>query len=283
MWMSFIQKFFENVLFRQDVNPRMEPPTKSKVWTPSEFLDSTVSESTEANHAIVVLNRSIDLKPTHTKQLWDRAKCRCLVDGGANQWLEFLRKNPDLITAEYPELVTGDFDSITDSTMAHFKRSPTTNVIHTPNQDHTDFTKSLMELSPYIQSDNIGSVVALLDTSGRIDHIFAHISTLVKAQGFLDNVNIFILSRDSISWLLNVGSHVIHIPQDFVDQQFWCSFVPIDGKCCVSTTGLKWNLDNQFTQFGGIVSTSNTYSSNVVTLQSDGLLYWSMGITNEES
>lgn len=41
--------------------------------------------------------------------------------------------------------------------------------------------------------------------------------------------------------------------------------------------------DNQFVQFGGIVSTSNTYSSDVVTLQSDGLLYWSMGITENES
>lgn len=41
--------------------------------------------------------------------------------------------------------------------------------------------------------------------------------------------------------------------------------------------------DNQFVNFGGIVSTSNTYSSNVVTLQSDGMLYWSMGITENES
>lgn len=88
----------------------------------------------------------------------------------------------------------------------------------------------------------IVSVVVLLDTSGRIDHIFAHISTLVKAQIFLKNVSIFILSKDSIAWLLNAGEHVIHVPQEFVDKKLWCSFVPIDGKCCVSTTGFKWNL-----------------------------------------
>lgn len=82
----------------------------------------------------------------------------------------------------------------------------------------------------------------LLDTSGRIDHIFAHISTLVKAQVFLENTDIFILSRDCISWVLRAGHHVIHIPKKFVDKQIWCSFVPIDGKCCVSTTGFKWNL-----------------------------------------
>lgn len=106
-----------------------------------------------------------------------------------------------------------------------------------------------------------------------------------------------------MAWVLNAGQHVIHIPQEFVDKQMWCSYVPIDGKCCVSTTGFKWDLgeifdslqsenyqifnnfflDNHVVQFGGMVSTSNTYSSNVVTLQSDGLLYWSMGITENES
>lgn len=84
--------------------------------------------------------------------------------------------------------------------------------------------------------------MVLLDTSGRIDHIFAHINTLVKARAFLENNSIYMLCKDSIAWLLNAGRHTIHIPKQFVDKKLWCSFVPVNGKCCVSTTGLKWNL-----------------------------------------
>lgn len=43
------------------------------------------------------------------------------------------------------------------------------------------------------------------------------------------------------------------------------------------------NLENHPVEFGGIISTSNTYSSEVVTIETDGFLYWSMGLeTNED-
>lgn len=85
------------------------------------------------------------------------AKCRCLVDGGANRWLDLLEQYPDLGIVENAELLTGDFDSITDQTMTHFRQLSTSTIIHTPNQDYTDFTKSLMELSPYITNDNVST------------------------------------------------------------------------------------------------------------------------------
>lgn len=85
------------------------------------------------------------------------AKCRCLVDGGANRWLDFLAKNEKLGNFANPELLTGDFDSITDHTMKHFRELLTSKIIHTPNQDYTDFTKSLMELSPYVLKDNVSN------------------------------------------------------------------------------------------------------------------------------
>lgn len=83
------------------------------------------------------------------------AKCRCLVDGGANRWLDFLEECSELGSFENPDLVTGDFDSITEQTMTHFKKLSSTKIVHTPNQDHTDFTKSLMELPPYITNENV--------------------------------------------------------------------------------------------------------------------------------
>lgn len=83
------------------------------------------------------------------------AKCRCLVDGGANRWLDFLEKYSGLGSFDSADLVTGDFDSITDQTLTFFRQLSTVTIIHTPNQDHTDFTKSLMELPPYIINHNV--------------------------------------------------------------------------------------------------------------------------------
>lgn len=34
-------------------------------------------------------------------------------------------------------------------------------------------------------------------------------------------------------------------------------------------------------QFGGLVSTSNTYAGERLTIVTDGLLYWSMGLRDE--
>lgn len=73
------------------------------------------------------------------------------------RWLDFIKKCPELSTFENADLLTGDFDSITEQTMAHFKDLTTTKIIHTPNQNFTDFTKSLMELSPYIKNYNVSS------------------------------------------------------------------------------------------------------------------------------
>lgn len=146
---------------------------ETKVWKPSKFLDSTNFEYLDEHYGVVVLNRPINLEPMHTKQLWEKgssnikrsitdiihlqftAKCRCLVDGGANRWLDFLDKYSELGVFENPELITGDFDSITDQTMAFFRQLSTPTIIHTPNEDFTDFTKSLMELSPYIRKENV--------------------------------------------------------------------------------------------------------------------------------
>lgn len=89
---------------------------------------------------------------------------------------------------------------------------------------------------------------------------------------------VFILSANSLSWLLSKGHHQIHIPESV--KKLWCSLVPFESTK-VTTTGLRWNLTNHTMSFGGIVSTSNKYdaSSNIVNIKTDRPLLWSMGIT----
>lgn len=89
---------------------------------------------------------------------------------------------------------------------------------------------------------------------------------------------VFILSANSLSWLLSAGHHQIHIPEKV--KKLWCSLVPLEATT-VTTTGLKWNLTSHTMHFGGIVSTSNKYdsTSDVVKITTDHPLLWSMGIS----
>lgn len=84
------------------------------------------------------------------------------------------------------------------------------------------------------------------------------------------------LSTNSLSWLIPPGSHSISVPKEY--RRFWCSLVPFE-PTRVTTTGLKWNLTDSVTKFGGMVSSSNTYNpdSEAVEIITEKPLLWSMG------
>lgn len=156
-------------------------------------------------------------------------------------------------------------------------------MVQTIDQDETDFTKCLRVLEPFIKELNLEFTVSICENSGRFDHILANINTLYKNLQKSPELSkpVYILSLGSLSWLLPKGQHTIHIPENL--RKYWCSLVPIGSSVTATTTGLKWNLNNDLMAFGGIVSTSNKYDgkSDKVTVINDSPLLWSMGIDNE--
>jgi thiamine pyrophosphokinase len=205
------------------------------------------------------------------------ATFRITVDGGTNRWLSWLQKYNLEDKLRQPNLITGDLDSCHKESIAFFNKS---RVIQTVDQDETDFTKSLRVLEPFMSEMNLENVIAMCETSGRLDQILGNINTLFKIHLKPAEMSrpVFILSANSLSWLLGAGDHQIHIPNNV--KKLWCALVPLEATR-VTTGGLKWNLTNQIMEFGGIVSTSNKYDgvSDVVTVTTDKALLWSMGIS----
>lgn len=196
-----------------------------------------------------------------------------------------------------PDLITGDFDSITKETREFFNSNSTT-YIHTPDQNATDFSKAVQIINPILEQELIHDIIVFHDTSGRFDQIMANINTLYKHEQTFFNIHL--LSGNSLSWLLKPGKHSITIPIELVERQRWCSLIPIGKEANVTTKGLKWNLSklhinicqhnlntklticyssvNHCCKFGGMVSTSNTYASSSVEIETDTSIIWSMGI-----
>lgn len=261
-------------------------------WYPIKYLQEESQKFKDENYAIVVLNRPINV--AKFPELWNKgeiysihfilfktlssaATIRQCVDGGLNRFIEYKEKCTELLKPPY--LISGDFDSCSLKSMEYAK-SEKCKIVETPDQNETDFTKALHALAPELEQMEINSVLVVCDSSGRLDQIMANINTLFKSRSFFKgSCEVMLLSSNSLSFLLLPGSHAIHIPRKIVSSKNWCGLIPFT-KSIVSTKGLKWNLNNTCMEFGGMVSTSNTYRNDAeyVQVTTNNSLIWSMGI-----
>ena len=86
-------------------------------------------------------------------------------------------------------------------------------------------------------------MIAVCETSGRLDQILTNLNTLFKAKNIVGNLPVYQLASDSLTWLLKPGHHHILAGEEIVQKHGWCSLVPLGAKVeHVTTTGLKWNL-----------------------------------------
>lgn len=252
---------------------------------PLQWKPQVISSTNDnfGKFVLVILNRRISCDREVVLSLWNRASLKILVDGGANRWVSFLEAG-NLSTSEkkyLPDFITGDLDSISQAVLDHYK-SQGIKIIHTPDQNETDFTKALRFMVEHLKEEisEVEAVVCIAESCGRFDQIMANINTLYKAKAILD-APVYLLASNSITWILWPGDHQIEVwPPEGEDlSNKWCSLIPIGCRCNnVSTTGLKWNLNSQALEFGAMVSTSNTYcpGSNEVRVECSEPLVWSM-------
>ena len=145
-----------------------------------------------------------------------------------------------------PDFVSGDFDSI--------EAIPkTVEVIHTPNQEFTDFDKVLQ-----ILSDKGFKTVHVFGASGKEqDHFLGNLHTALEWKErldltFFDNHGYYFLA-DKTSEIKNCLDKTV-------------SLIPLPKATGIVTVGLKYALNNETLTFGERIGTRNKAVENNISV-----------------
>ncbi|GJJ76994.1 thiamine pyrophosphokinase [Entomortierella parvispora] len=277
-------------------------------WQPSKCLESPeeykrkyVSEETGQGHfALIILNQPILLRRDLFENVWRNAKYRFCADGGANRLYDL--HSTDEERAQFlPDYIRGDFDSLRDSVKEYYEskgvpaqrdtceystdfmkcvqlvraRDPSPSTTSTPTSIPSAATEAAGQEQR--QKENLG-VVALGGTGGRFDQSMSSIHHLYILNR---ERHACLVSDESIVVVLGPGKHGITCNLEIEGPT--CGIIPVGSSVAhLTTSGLKWDVENWKTSFGTQISTSNALVGSEVTIQTDAPVVWTTEIRNKQ-
>jgi thiamine pyrophosphokinase len=198
-------------------------------------------------------------------------------------------------TSYIPDCITGDLDSLLPATRQYYLQHGV-RIVPVPDQDTNDLDKAIVAVLEHFAVNDATAVASSIGEpllpaatircvvygafGGRFDQEMASFQSLYKYNNNATTVSLqlFLYDDHTMAFLLPAGCiNHIHLlsptasrnatttssstattTSEHVSEGPTCGLIPLGGTVeSVTTTGLQWNLHNQPTMFGGLVSTSN--------------------------
>jgi len=156
-------------------------------------------------------------------------------------------------------------------------------ILHDDDQYSTDLMKCVSSLEDKEKMDGAGqySIIFLGGLAGRLDqtiHTLSYLHKIRKTRG-----TSFAITDDNIGWVLDEGEHSIEIDHRVLGPT--CGLLPVGvDSAIVSTTGLRWNLNEDMLSFDGLMSTSNHLipDEKVVWIKTSRPIWWTVELRKLE-
>ncbi|KAI7854190.1 thiamine pyrophosphokinase [Circinella umbellata] len=238
-------------------------------WCPSNILAKNAKVK---QFALIILNQPIKHLEIFNR-LWANASFRYCADGGSNQLYDTFKHDRLKLRLYVPDEIGGDLDSLRPD-VREFYESMNVKITKVAEQDSTDFQKVISLLKE--KEEQVGKVfdiVALPAIGGRFDQTMQNINILYTMLDEVERRTILV-SDDSLTILLDKGTHHIHCQPDYEGPT--CGLIPIGAPATLTTRGLRWNLVNHKCHFGGMVSTSNAIDQDLIEVETDSPLVWTI-------
>ncbi|KFY76884.1 hypothetical protein V499_03575 [Pseudogymnoascus sp. VKM F-103] len=221
-------------------------------------------------YALLTLNQPLDNLDL-LRSLWERAGYRIAADGGANRLHKVFHGDStfeNLMKRIPLEVIHGDLDSLHQTTRS-WALAHSTEVVLDPSQDSTDFTKCVSYISKHYlpKCDPPPDIIVLGGLGGRVDQGLSILHHLYKGPQIYPQGRIYLVSTSAITFLLTAGTHQIIVknPEARVLGKN-IGILPVGVSAKITTKGLKWDVEDWETSFGGQVSTSNMVLEAEVTV-----------------
>lgn len=263
----------------------MADTTTTTHWRPCGLLNNQPN----ATYSVLILNQPVNRNALNAVILG--ASLLVCADAGADRLLHYdqatSHQGPNHSESEVryrhrlPDAIVGDLDSLSAGTEKHY-RERGVQVVKDPDQYSTDFTKCLRWIRVEVgrrRKEQHGSsdddevsmdVVVLGGLGGRVDQGFSQIHHLYMAERDpqLLKGRIYLLSEQSLSFVLANGQNVIHLEPGYFGENV--GIIPVLGRALITTKGLEWDVEDWPTEFGGQVSTSNHIRSDLIQIAFEG-------------
>ncbi|KAH9838419.1 thiamine pyrophosphokinase [Rhodofomes roseus] len=279
------------------------------------FFDPSPHLAVDRRYALIILNQPFSFPLL--RRLWNACSWRCCADGGGNRLHDLLKDiqegdgQRDQRSLYRPNLIKGDLDSLRDDVREYYA-SHGVPVVHDPDQYATDLMKCIRALEEKDTAEGTQSDLILIGgLSGRLDQTVHTLSLLHKLRK--GRMRIFAVTDDNLAWVLDEvrsitlalkppfpastsasmpnthstippsqGTH--HITVNHAVFGPTCGLLPVGVDSTVlTTTGLRWNLTDAESSFGGLVSTSNHLvpEQKTVTITTSKPIWWTMELRPE--